>query len=614
MPSKVLYNDFRGGMLSEKLRRRVDLQNYQNSASLLENVTPMRAGGLRLRAGMKLYAPHTALPKGSRIIPYTVSNSESYSVVITPGRLYIYGPSADGGIENKWDVGHAVSYTESEIREIIYTQNQECMVITQRNHAPLVIRKRKGIDGFSVDEIVLNAKTDKLNDDGSQYTHQYDGLFTTRDFPSACAFMSERLWFMGSEEHPYRMWASRPFDIFNFQTKDWYAYLDEETTAEQYIKALSQYGSKTEMIDTDESIIYEDIKTVSSEGYVTIQKGIKNKDTGEWLATTDSRLTDEIISKYGLRDKDGNKVNPKTEAFYYTKSATKYAQVVREDCALELDLSSDRDERISWIGYAGKTIYIGTASSEWVIPAEISAISIKNEKPGSYGSAMFRQCAYGANSIFYTQSGARRLRAITSTEDGIEFSEPTYQADDIFTSHGGIVEIAWQRVPEPRLYATLSDGCVAVLSHDPYYGMSAWSLWTSEYKVQSLSIRDTLEGQEAVALVESPTGEMSFAIFAEGRLTDGERPFKAKVVTNNIDSTTTMALHKRPYNIFVDTMGTEFKASQSGCGVQASRIYGKDLTKLAITGNPTDGLRIAIESMPGKDFMLLALIVEVEVS
>lgn len=603
-------------MLSEKLRRRVDLENYFSTASRIENAVPMRAGGLKLRPGMSIYAPEQALPAGSRIFAYTVSADESYTIVVAPGRLYIYGPDGNGGIKNVAGNGFPVPYAEEDIPEIVTTQNYECMVMCQRNHPPYVISKNKGEDGFLCNKISLVVTTDRTNDDGSAFLWSYDGLFTERDYPASCAFMSERLWLMGSNDHPCRMWASRAFDIFNFQTKDWYSYLDETLTAEQYMKALSQYGSKSEDIASDDTISFKDTKTVSSEGYVSIVKGIVEKKTGEFIAVNDARLTEAIVASYDLKDDDGNVVNPKSEAFYYTKAVTKWEEVVREDCALELDPSSDRDERISWIGYAGSAIYVGTTSSEWAIPSDISATNSKKDKMGSYGSASYRQCAYGANSLFYIQSGMRRLRAITVTEDGVVFSEPTYQADDIFEGDGcRIKEIAWQRVPEPRLYATMENGDIAVYSYDPYYGMNAWCIWHSDYKVLSSSIRDTEDGQELLCLIEDTDGNVSFGIFEDGRLYDGEKPVKAVVITNNIDSSSTMSYRKVPYNIFLDTMQTEFKVSQSGLPIQASRNYGRDLVKLALNGSPTsEGLRIRVESIEGKPFTLLAIIAEVEVS
>ena len=47
--SEVPYLDFRYGMVSEKLRRRSDISMYSNSAEKIENMVPMRTGGLKQR-------------------------------------------------------------------------------------------------------------------------------------------------------------------------------------------------------------------------------------------------------------------------------------------------------------------------------------------------------------------------------------------------------------------------------------------------------------------------------------------------------------------------------------------------------------------------------------
>ena len=76
MATVITYNDFRYGMISEKLRRRVDLESYQKSARLLENMVPMRTGGVRLRPGTVLsFTPPTGTV---RVIPFTISVREHY--------------------------------------------------------------------------------------------------------------------------------------------------------------------------------------------------------------------------------------------------------------------------------------------------------------------------------------------------------------------------------------------------------------------------------------------------------------------------------------------------------------------------------------------------------
>lgn len=619
MSTEYVMNDFRGGILSERMRRRTDMEGYFKSASLIENAVPMREGGLQQRPGCRIInAPANA----RRLITYTVSQEESIVICICPGRIFAY-MEQDGILKSLDVAGFPVPYTEDEIQTIQYTQNHECMVLAHRKHTPYVIRKKEGVAGLSVAPIALKTSTDRVDSvDGKDvpFIWNYEGLFTEHDFPACCAFMSERLWFMSSDEHPYRLWASRPFDIFNFQDKDWYEYVSESMTAEQYLKAIEQYSSRSEDIAGDDTIYYKDTKQVSPEGFVVIEKGIAQKSDNAWLKTNDKRLTPQLIEKYGLKDDNGEVQNPRKETFFYTKPVTKWEKIDREDCSMELDVSSDRDERISWIGYAGGGMYVGTVSSEWLIPAGVNAINKAIQKINSYGSASFLQCTYGANALFYVQSGRKRIRAISSSNEGVSFSEPTYQASSLFESRDGvdrsIREMCWQRVPEPRLYLTLEDGTLAVLCYDTNYGISAWCKWTSSYSFKSATVRDTLHGQELVCLLEKDSN-MYMGQFEDGLLSDGEFGFKPVVVTNSINTYATMSYNKGNYSVYIDSYNTRFKVA---CNDLTPRepynmdYRSKDLASIPIPTNTSKDIRIRIEGFEKEQFNILALIVEVEAS
>ena len=594
MASRIVYVDFRGGMIDERMRRRSDLQSYYNSASLIENAVPTRSGGLRLRPGLVEYSD--AFYGCKRIVPYIKSVDDKYIVVMSNRRADLYALSVSGKLLPVYS-NVTNQYIDYEIPDVQYAQNGDVIVFSHKNHKPWYIREKDGLSygDIELDSVANAYRTDGNDEEEIQYSYK-ELLRTDSDNPASVAFMANRLWMMSTINKPYKLWASRPFEPFNFQTEDKVQTVEEGLTVEQYLEAIKGNYEKVEEIK-EPIEEYPDAVTV--------------KTTVAYNADGTATKT---VTYY---DKDGIKVGQSIlEAFKYTDPKYTWNDVVREDCAVEQELASDRDEKVQWIASMQNGLYIGTASSEWLIPSDFSAINMSVSKIGSFGSAYGTQCVYGTNSIFYIQSGRKRIRAINMSSDGISFSEPSYKCTSVISS--GIKEMHWQRIPEPRLYCVLKDGTMAVLSYDQYYGIDAWSKWTfPTLSIVSMAIVDDPdEGQIAVVLAENKeTAEQHIYRFSDDACTDNGIGFKAIVKTNNIEGDGTISMSKRNFNIYVDSFRTHFRAIGNSGNALTPRSFDSDLIKLDVYSSTTnEGLRMTIESIEGEPFELLALAIEVEVS
>lgn len=611
MATTLTFNDFRYGMVSEYMRRRTDLALYQKSASMIENAVPMRTGGVRLRPGMVSELDLTA--KGTvRIIPFVISVREHYILALSPKRLYILGLGLSGAYEDVSDGGFATEYTEAEIQEIQSAHNNERIILVQRNHPPFAVEKGD-TGGWSAGNLVLDSSTDAYNytydDEGNEtktvLSYDYQGLFTTNNFPSVAAYHANRLWLGASAEHPYRMWASRPFEYSNFQTIEYYNYLDESVTVDQYLDAIQGAGETRE--ELDDGNIWIVTKTVDASTGIVVTTSVIQDEDGTLLG---HREYDPETDTWGDPVYDGTSW---TYSFKYTRAVQAVDSTTTEACALELDMASDRDETISWLASNGSYIFVGTASSEWAMPSSINALNQTINKLTSYGSAPFMQSCYGVKNIFYIQSGGKLLRSIYTDGSGVAYAELTYQCPDILSS--GVAEMAWQRVPEPRLYCVLKDGTMAVLCYDTDYDINAWCVWKSEAAFRSISIVDTEDGQEVFILAEETDGSLHLARFQSGVFTDEGTPFTAVIRTNDLDSVSTMLYTKKSYRIAADSMHTRFSARMNSKPPAVAYDYSRNLVKLWNWTEPTDnGLRAEFRSFEGEDMILLAVIAEMEVS
>ena len=612
MATVLTFNDFRYGMISENMRRRADLTLYQKSASLIENAVPMRTGGVRLRPGTVREADLTSIG-AVRIIPFVISVREHYLIVLKTEKLFVFGPNLSGAYENISGDGFVTAYTLQEITEIQSAHNYDKVVLVHRNHPPVVVQKGS-TGGWSIGNIVLDATTGvyeySYKDDGtevkSEITYDYGGLFTTNNFPSVAAYHANRLWFGASIEHPYRLWASRPFEDNNFQTIEYYNYLDESVTVNQYADAISGAGERRE--ELDDGNIWTVTKTVDpATGIVVSVSEIRNEG-GTLLG---HKEYDPETDSWGEPIYDGTSW---TYTYKYTRAVQAVDSTVTESCAMQLDMASDRDETISWIASNGNFIFVGTASSEWAMPSSINALSQTINKLTSYGSAAFLQSCYGVKNIFYVQSGGKLLRSIYTADGGVSYSEPTYQCSNILSA--GVKEMAWQRVPEPRLYCVLNDGSLAVLCYDTDYDINAWCVWKSDVSFKSIAIVDTEDGQEVFAIIERTDGGIHLVRFEDGVFTDDtDVPFIAIVRTNDLDSASTMLYTKKTYRVAADSMGTRFSARMNNKSPAVAFDYKKNLVKLWNWTEPTDkGLRAEFRSFKGEDMVLLAVMIETEVN
>ena len=613
MASVVTYNDFRYGMVSEYMRRRCDVALYQKSAALIENAVPIRTGGVRLRPGLERIADLTSIG-AIRIIPFTISVREHYLLALAMKRVYIYGMDVSGKYVNISGEGFVTKYsTADEIREIQFAQDYEKVILVQRNHPPFVIQKSPN-GGWSAADIALDAATSAYNytydDEGNEiksaYTYDYNGLFTDNNFPSVVAFNGSRLWMGGPTAHPYRIWASRPFEHFNFQTKEYYNYTDDAVTTEQYLDAISGASERRE--ELDDGNFWETTKTVDMNTGVVIVTSVIKDEEGKILG---HREYDTETDTWGDPVYDGESWR---YTYQYTKPVQKLDSTTTEDCALMLDMAGDRDETISWLSSNGDLIFAGTASSEHAMPYSINGLSQTRKRVGMYGSASFIQSCSGVRNIFYVQAGGKLLRSIAYNSDSPVFADLTYQCADILSP--GVVELAWQRVPEPRLFALLKDGTLAVLCYDSDYDIMAWCKWTSELKFQSIGIVDTEDGQEIFVLCIDKESNTLLLRFKDGLFYDDtEYGFIPKLRTNDIDSDSTSLYTKKSFRIAADSMHTRFKARINDRSPAVSFDYSKNTVKLWNWTQPTDnGLHVEFEGFPGEDFIILAMMVEMEVS
>jgi hypothetical protein len=260
----VLVNNFTSGEVSPKLGGRPDLGIYHSGVSELENFLIMVQGGATRRPGTILL---DTLAGTCRIIPFTISVHLSFLIELGDQMLRIR--YSDGSVypimyEGEPAEGFPIPYTSNELSELQFTQDYQTLYLAHRNHPPKMLTYLGGTFMWST----LVPTTDS----------KYAGMFQDPgNYPGCVAYCSNRLWFASSENHPYRLWASRPFLTHDFTT------FDIVTSVEKVIKDAPW----PEGWESDQSLIYED-KTIireitSADNAMVLEVGSNRNDRIEWL-------------------------------------------------------------------------------------------------------------------------------------------------------------------------------------------------------------------------------------------------------------------------------------------------------------------------------------------
>ena len=128
-------NSFTGGVITEKMFGRVELEQYQDSVSKLLNFKVLPHGGIARRSGTRYVCGVKDSTKVVRIIPFEFSADESYAVEVGP--LYFrFVRNGSQVMSGGSPVELAHPYLEAELFQIKFVQSADVMWIVHKNHRP----------------------------------------------------------------------------------------------------------------------------------------------------------------------------------------------------------------------------------------------------------------------------------------------------------------------------------------------------------------------------------------------------------------------------------------------------------------------------------------------
>lgn len=137
-----IQNDFTSGEIDPKLRARTDITQYKSALTTARNVSIQPQGGAVRRDGTKYIAQLDAgAANAVRMISFEFSVSDSYMLVFTPGKMYVFKNGAQ--ITNINASGNdyltVSALTSAILPEMNWVQSADTVIIVHQDLAPLKI-------------------------------------------------------------------------------------------------------------------------------------------------------------------------------------------------------------------------------------------------------------------------------------------------------------------------------------------------------------------------------------------------------------------------------------------------------------------------------------------
>jgi hypothetical protein len=227
----MLITNFASGELSENLFGRIDMPQYFQGVSHLENFDVVPTGGISRRRGTRRIL---GLPEEGRIIPFIIDRDTHILLFLSPGKISVI---VDGVITSTVESTEELPLyaTMAEIDEVQYAQNFDVMVLVHKGYAPIAIilgvNNSIFISKFYIDCVIEEVNepgvektgTDRFDDNYKSPASGGKGWLTTpENYPISVTFFNSRIIFAGTQASPQRIFASRSGEIHIFSTKKIY--------------------------------------------------------------------------------------------------------------------------------------------------------------------------------------------------------------------------------------------------------------------------------------------------------------------------------------------------------------------------------------------------------
>ncbi len=199
MAFDIIQANFIKGELSPLVHARVDLELYRSGLSLCENWLVLPQGGIKARPGTMFVAEVKVSSKAVRVAKFIYSTETNYMLEF--GENYIRVFKEQSQVLNAGTpVEITTTYTEAELFELQFTQDENTLYIAHKDHVPATLT-RSSHTSWTLADMSFTAKPAE---------------WVAANYPQRVTFYEDRLVLAATPNEPNTAWFSKTGDHANF--------------------------------------------------------------------------------------------------------------------------------------------------------------------------------------------------------------------------------------------------------------------------------------------------------------------------------------------------------------------------------------------------------------
>ena len=462
-------NSFAHGVVSPEFFSRDNIDGL----SRLENMDILPGGGLTRRCGLLHIA---TMQNNSRLVPFSVSETENYLLAISSGHLLVYsGATVKADLIAPWGL--------ADLSCLQYAQRFDTMIFVHPDYQPQILQKTK--NGFELVDFIF-----ARNDDDMSINIPFMRFEDTTDIKISVT-TSDR---------------GNNFAKFTTNTDFWvpeYVRTRFLLSGRQWI--IDEYISPTEVI-----------------AYINGTYSVPSNPVLDWYEAAFSVVRGWPYSITFHQDRlifGGSRSYP-SGVWMSRVGQHKNFDVGTglDDEAIFITLLSQQRQQICTV-VSGDNLQILTSDGEWAIsskPLTPSMVDIKQHTSvGSYAARYLPPQKIEGATIFISKTMCD-IRELSLDDLG-----QNYNATDLcaFAKHlmTDPIDMAYNDTTK-QLFVVQSDGNMAVLNQNSALGISAWGQYKTYGKFLSVAVVD---GKTYVATMRDE--KYNIECFAESALIDADK-------------------------------------------------------------------------------------------
>ncbi len=499
-----LQNNFSAGEFSPLLVGRVDADRYKSGLRICQNQIPLLQGPVTRRQGTKYVGGVKTNSKVTRLLPFTYSTTQSY--ILEFGDQYIRYYKNEGQIQvSSTAYETATAYLEADLFSLRYTQSNDVMYLTHVSYPPRKLL-RYGDSDWKITDIDFqdgpymstNVRTFTLTPGAATGTTSITAgpsvnvagtasngtpnlirvTATAHGLKDADkVFIAS----VGGTTEANGTWTINYIDVDNFDLRG-STFTHAWTSGGTIRPAIFASTDVGRLIRLQEGSVWGWVKITAFTDAAHVTVDVKSTLTNTsaktvWRLGLYSATTGYPRAVFFHEDRlvfigpSGNsqRIDASNSSDYENFKPTELNGTVTDANALAFALNSNQVNALYWGVSDEKGIILGTKGSEWIVRSGVNGdpltpLNVSAKEVTSHGSANIQAIRAGKATIFI-QGASRKVREMSFYWDIDGFRSPDMTELSEHISIPSIVDMAYQKEPQPIIWMVRSDGTLVSMTY-----------------------------------------------------------------------------------------------------------------------------------------------------